>query len=196
MDYQELVSAVATKTGRPDQGDLISLEIREATKWAHLFDFWRRDLSEIPLTYDPPLFTGQILVDTYLPGFRKISYIRKYDPLLGNVGDFLKPVEPDSLFDSFNCRKTDIFYLGGKVLNWFSSTSDSGHIVGYWKMPSIVASSYDSWIAKDHEFIIVNYASAKVFDSIGQEAAAKKHFSYATAMLAALQTNEIETVGR
>ena len=196
MNFPELVDAVAIKTGRPDQQDAIRLALREATLWAHLFDLWRRDVVEIPINYDPAVFTGQLLLDTYLPGLRKVCYWRKYDPLTQAVGEYLKQVDPDNLYDQFKTKKTNVYYLAGRVVNWFSSSSDAGHIIAYWKLPNIDVDNYTSWIATSNPFLLINHAAATIFASIGQQDEARSKMALAQAQMQELGVNEIESAGR
>lgn len=201
MNFQEMVDTVAVDTKRPDQGELISLKLREATLWAHLKDFWRRDIQEKVLNFvsdTTPLgaWKGQVLQDCDLPKVRKISYWRKFDPNTCCAGAYLKPVEPDNLFDTFNRQKTDRYYLSGKVINWISCTQDKAHIVGYWAYPNINIAGYDSWIADQQPFAITNYAASLVFGKIGQQDESKKSLAIALEQLAELAINEVESQGR
>lgn len=196
MNFQELITAVAVITKRPDQGDLITLKLQEATLWAHLEDFWRRDLQEKALTYTTPAFKGQILVDCDLPKLRKISYWRKFDPVHCCVGDYLKPVEPDNLIDEFSRQKINKYYLAGGVINWISSTCDKAHAIGYWAYPNINIAGYKSWIADEQPFILIHWAAAQVLISIGKKDEGNAELGLATTMMRILQTNEVESQGR
>jgi hypothetical protein len=196
MNLSELVDGVVSKTKRPDKADSILLAVQEATIFAHTYDFFRRDMVEIPVEYATPSFKGRLDYGNVLPGFRKIAYWRKFEPITCLVGDYLLPVEADQLIDQFHNAKVDKYYLAGKVLNWISSTSDKAHLIGYYKYPGIKKSDYDSWIAEDHPFVLINYASGIIFGQIGQQDEKVSHQNLAIAQLALVLTSDIESNAR
>lgn len=202
MKLSELLTAVVTKTKRPDLEDDILLAVQEATLFLHQVDFFRRDLIEVPICYDTPTFSGRIDIgaECALPGFRKISYWRKADratriPVAGKDG-FFSQVEPDALLDTFNEQKRNVYYLAGRYINWLSSSKDSLHLIGYWKNPKIGEGEYDSWIADYSPFPIIKYAAGIVFNDIGQKEVGAEEKREAIAMMQVLLQNEIETAGR
>lgn len=198
MNLSELIDAVVSKTGRPDKASTgeILLAIQEATLFSHNYDFFRRDIVELPVEYATASFRGRLDYPALLPGFRKIAYWRKFDPLTCAVGPYLDPVEADQLIDQFKNQKVDKYYLAGKVLNWFSSTSDKAHLIGYYKYPGIKRDNYDSWIAEDHPFPIINYSSGVIFGQIGQQDEKQAHLQLATAQLGEVLTSDIESNAR
>lgn len=191
-----VVDAVTAKTDRPDKAEAILLAVQEATLFAHNYDFFRRDIVEIPVEYREASYKGKIDYASVLPGFRKIAYWRKFEPITCCVGDYLEPVEADQLIDQFRNQKRDRYYLAGKVLNWISSTNDTAHLIGYYKYPGIMKDNYDSWIAKDHPFAIINYASGIIFGQIGQQEEKQTHHALAIAQLQEVLTSDIESNAR
>lgn len=198
MTLTEILDAVASRTKRPDREAEILLAVQEATLFCHSFDFFRRDLAEVPIPYgDQGLSSGQILLDDIvLPAFRKISYWRKWDPIGRIAGSYLSPCEPDALFTSYSLKKQDVYYVAGRVVNWLSSTNDTAHIIGYWRLPDISKSRYTSWIATVQPFAIINRAAAKIFRTVGQQEEGKIAIEDANQMLLVLQMNDIESEGR
>lgn len=196
MNLSEIVDGVVVKTKRPDKADSILLAVQEATLFAHNYDFFRRDIVEKPIEYISAAFKGRLDYDSNLPGFRKIAYWRKFDPITCVPGAYLNPVEADQLLDQFRNQKVDKYYLAGRVLNWISSTSDKAHLIGYYKYPGIKRSDYDSWIAVDHPFPIINYASGIIFGQIGQQDEKQSHQQLAIAQLAQVLTSDIESNAR
>ncbi len=201
MTLSELLDAVGERTNRPDRVDEILLAVQEATLFCHSFEFFRRDIAEVPVVYTTNtnpvgLASGQLIYDTVLPAFRKISYWRKWDPVNLVAGTYLDPVEPDKLFDSYGAKKQDKYYLAGRVLNWLSCSTDKAHIIGYWRFPDISKSRYASWIAEQQPFAIINWATAKIFRTVGQQDEAKVALADAEAQLQVIQTNDIESSGR
>lgn len=197
MNYAELVQAVYQKTQRPDKKELTDLALQEATYWAHTRDLWKRDLVEIPFTYSVAAFTGKISTQADLKRFRQIAYWRKFDPLTGTVGKFLTPKSPDLLTNPrFGTLEKDIYYLAGTALNWFSSTEDTGHIIGYYAFPSTLPTAYFSWIADIVPYIIVNYAAASVCRDTGFIEKAKMLREDAMNFLSELSSSDVTVQGR
>lgn len=208
MTLPELSAAVLTKTRRPDLQKQALLGIQEATHWAHTYDFFKRDLSEISFDFTRsdgpgPLSKGTYPVKDTLPLFRKLAFIRRYDPVSGlpiisgpNNGYF-KQAEPDALIDSRYARaKTDILYLAGSNINWYACTEDRGHIVGYYKLPSLSMETYNSWIADQYPFAIILYAASCVFRDIDQPDVAKANRAEAIEKIEEVRTADIETLAR
>jgi hypothetical protein len=196
MKRPEIIEAVKVRTKRPDLEDEIWLAIQQATLFVHNKDFYKRDFIELPLVYNPPVFRGQIIFDAALPNFRKVGYIRKYDPIGEMVGSFLKEVEPDKQFDYYEKKKTDIFYVAGKVINWTASCEEKAHLVGYWRYPDVSRERYDSWIADAYPFVIIERSCAKVFDTIGQQEASNSCMRAALEAGSLVDINEIVSQGR
>lgn len=198
MTLTEILDAVATQTKRPDLEEQILLDVQEATLFCHSFDFFRRDLIEVPLSYQPlGLQSGQILLnDSLLPAFRKISYWRKWDPVGLVAGNYLSPCEPDVMLNEYRQKKTDVYYVSGRVVNWISSSVDLAHIIGYWRLPDISRSKYNSWIADVQPFAIINRAASKIFRTIGMQEEGNAARADASEMLHILQINDIESEGR
>jgi hypothetical protein len=198
MTLSEMLDAVVSRSKRPDRKEEILLAIQEATLFCHNFDFFRRDMYEVPISYVSVggLQTAQLIYADVLPSFRKIAYWRKWDPVSLVAGKFLSPVEPDAIFDAYNCKKQDIYYVASRVINWYSSTVDQAHIIGYWRFPNVSKSRYESWIAEQSPFCIINRALGKVFRTIGQPDEARAALQDSNEELMQLQTNEIESQGR
>lgn len=199
MNLTEIIAAVVVRTKRPDLEEDILLAVQQATLFCHNSEFYRRDMVELPFNFSAaPAFSGQYIVDSVLPSLRKVSYIRKWDPTVtpAFLGAFLKPVEPDQLFDYYEQKKKDVYYLAGKVINWISCTQDKGHIVGYWRFPDVGRSNYSSWIATTHPFAIVDMAASRIFRNIGQQDESKAAKEDALMELSVVKINEIESAGR
>jgi len=196
MNRTDIIDAVVTRTKRPDLQDEIWLNIQQATLTAHNKDFFKRDLAEVPLVYNPTIIKGQIIVDSVLPAFRKICYIRKYDPDTQTLGSFLTEVEPDKQIDYWNRAKADVYYIGGKVVNWQASTEEKAHIVGYWRFPDVSKEKYDSWIADMYPFCIIERAVSKIFRTIGQEDQARSLQQDIMEADSLVQINEVVSQGR
>jgi hypothetical protein len=162
----------------------------------HAKDLFKRDVAEVPFTYSPAKYKGTIDIMNDLPKFKKLSYWRKWDPISEMMGGYFNEVSPDKLFDTFSCQKTDVYYLGGRVLNWISSTNDPGAIIGYYKAPNLNKVGYSSWIAADYPFVIINYAIADVERSVGKLDESKNAQATAAMLLMELISNEIEAAGR
>jgi hypothetical protein len=173
--FSDTVDKVYTFTNRSDLVAETALAVRQATLSAHRSDFYPRDLTEIQLTLTPDSIF-QLDIPTYFPSWRNFAYIRPYDTTSQTPAPFLLSfLAPDAIFDEYLVEKVNVAYVAGTNLNIKLQGDYGGFLVGYYKNPVLSPdSSYDSWIASDHDAIIVLDAAIKIFGMIGYEEAAAR----------------------
>jgi len=190
MNLSQLISAVYTETNRPDLVSETQQAVLESTLYVHTIDFWRKDVCEALVVFDQPLNYLQVLDISSLPLFRKISYIRKTNPIATqmqqtggqlpytyayppNQFDFLTGVDVGDVLDEYGYERQDIYYEAGDQLNIKSSTQLQYATVGYYAFPNLDASgvNFFSWIARDYPYAIVYKATSAIFGKIGEDKA-------------------------
>lgn len=167
MNFGELCQEVITLTGRPDLAADTQLQVRNATTYFHLMDFWQRDLVERQVTFPAAGNQFQFDIPTLFSNWRRFDYIRKWDPVSQCAGDYIKLAAPAHLFDQFKDKKTDIYYTAGTKANVLSSDSQSAFLVGWYTFPDVIQ-NYQSWIADMIPYAIVEQAAGKIMVVIGK----------------------------
>lgn len=168
MNIADLQAAVIAITGRPDRTAETLQAVQSATLKAHTREFYWRDLIEIPIDLGSAAMVWQVSYKLVSPYFRANKYLRKFDPATNTPGCFLTLVVPENILDAYALAKQDIYYYGGESLNINSSTMDQYYLYGFYNLPDITVSLYNSWIATDYPFAIVYQAAAEVFKAIGK----------------------------
>lgn len=198
--FAQLCADVITKTGRPELIAETQLAVRTATKFLHLRELYLRDSQEDLFTFTNPDFIFQF--DTaQFERYRKIRYIKKYDLVQQATketdADKISECGADNLFDRYNNRKTNIFYVAGNSLNLRSSTQESAFIISWYKYPTVDPNNYNSWIAELYDPAIIDYATAEVFEAIGRQDDANRLKQMVLQVhVPVIQTNDIEATGR
>lgn len=167
MNFGELCQEVMVLTNRPDLVADTQSAVRNATLFLHGMDFWMRDLTERQVVYPASGNQFQFDIPGLFKGWRKFKYIRTWDPVTQTPGRYIKFCEPDKVFDAFDCKKTDIYYVAGRVANILTSCAESAFLVGWYQMPDVMG-SYASWIADILPYAIVEQATGKLLCTIGQ----------------------------
>lgn len=198
--FAQLCQDVITKTNRPELVAETQLAVRDATKLAHLSDFYLRDSVEQLFQYNAADFNFRI--DTsVLARYRKIKYIKKFDldSMVAKEGEdnVIKEVDPTALFDRFNSLKTNVFYLAGTALNLKLSTSERGLLLAWYQYPNTDVENFFSWIADMYSPAIVDMAAAKIFRDVGMTDDANRLEKYVLEVhYPLIRMNEIEATAR
>ena len=174
--FSDTVDKVYTLTNRSDLVAETALAVRQATLSAHRSDYYLRDLTEVQVSFAPALAVYQLDIPTFFPRWRAFSYIRPFDTIASSPASFLLEfLKPEAIFDEYLIEKNDVAYVAGTNLNIKLAASYGGFLVGYYLNPILTPdTSYNSWVASDHDAIIVLDATIKVFGMIGYEEAAAR----------------------
>jgi hypothetical protein len=154
--YTDIVAAVIQWTSRPDLTAETDLAIRQAVRSAHKAGTFYRDLATVSLT---GLATDQIQaidLSTAAPDYRKLAYVKptNYDLKYEEVGVL-------DLFDQDKYLRSDVFYVVGNTLNIRAASPSSTITLVYYRNPTLTPlSALDSWIATNHQDLIVCWAAA------------------------------------
>ena len=172
--FAELVADVKIITNRPDMDSQIKHAVKVATLKAHQSDYYYKDLFETAITFDTAAFTQSIDYRSIIPRWRSLKYLRKYANSL--PGAFFSILTPEQTLDGYGSLKDDICYVAGEQIEVRSSTEDDYMLLGCYLNPMLTEEGYNSWIAKDHPYVIEYDAAARIFRQIGfdEQAAAMR----------------------
>ena len=191
MTFAELLTNVYTITNRPDLVAETKMAIKQATLKAHHFDFFPKDLYENVLSFSNADYIQQLDYRALVPNWRALKYLRKYDAVGLTPGMELSILNVDQVFDGYALEKTDVCYLAGVNINIKSSTSEQYYIFGCYVHPSIDENTYNSWIALDAPFAIINEAARNIFKLIGFDEMSRTYDQLVTEQFAELQRNNL-----
>jgi len=171
--FSDTIAEVYTLTNRPDLVAETILAVRQATLSAHRSDYYFRDITEAVIT-PTPASVFQFDIPTWFPRWRAFSYIRPYDTLTGSLASYLVDfLKPEAIFDEYLIEKQNVAYVAGTNLNVKMQANVGGFIVGYYQNPVLIPeANYNSWVATDHNSIVVIDAAIRVLAAIGYEQAA------------------------
>lgn len=191
MTYDEIVSAVYSVTGRPDRIAETALAVGQATLKAHQSDYYYKDLFETGIQFDSSTYFQQIPYRDLFPAYRAIKYIRIYDAVNQCPGNFLTLVPTEKVIDDYLIARTDIFYVAGAEINISFCQPNQYIIIGVWLNPVVTSVGYNSWIALDNPYAIINDAAATVFKMIGKDEEAAAYRTLVAEQYALLATSNI-----
>lgn len=184
-----LITDVYTLTNRPDLEAETKLAVKKATLKLHQSDFYKKDLFETGIQWNPIGFFQSLDYKTIHPRWRKLDYLRKYEN--GQASTFFTILTPQETIDRYNVQKENICYLAGAFYEIRSNTQDQYMLLGAWINPDITDEGYSSWIADEHPYAIIVDAAASVFKSIGQDEKAAYFKQEVTEQIALLRQNQI-----
>ena len=163
MTLEELQNEVILLTSRPDLVDRTLQAVKSATLKMHQREFWRRDLKEVGIQFDLADYLQSFDIYEFIPKFRSIAYLRKYN------ADLLKVIEPEQVFDYSGSERTNVCYLAGNILQIKSSDPATYFLLGYYAHPDVTTEGWDSWIAKEFPSAIIYEAATTIAASIGYQ---------------------------
>lgn len=169
MTLTELQDEVYAITNRPDLADRTLSAIRASTLKLHQADYFYKDLFESGITFSTSAYLQQIEYRTLFPRWRALKYIRKSDVNAYAGGTILEVITPEQILDDYKCNRNDVCYVAGETINIRSSTDLQYIFLGCYLNPNVTISGYNSWIAKDHPWAIIQTAAAQIFRSTGKQ---------------------------
>ena len=204
MNFSELVDKVCNEVNRPDMtftqdggsGEAVNA-VLSSTVTLHTREFYWRDIATLQAKFDYAAYIQSLDLSVF-PRFRRMSYVRKWDPSMQAFQsdpsvtppanwpaglNFLAQVTPDNVMDTYGYEKTDIWYAAGNSLYIKSSTLLNYALLGYYALPRLIAGSdnrysvFDSWIATTYPWAIIYHAASKLFAQIGQQDTSRKYDS-------------------
>lgn len=185
MYFPELVEKVMTETNRPDLIKETQNAIQAATMWAHTLDYWYKDSVAAFAEFNVQQH-NQILDVSTIDRFRAISYVRR-NPDENKYGFsrpvgswwlehnpvFMQRVDPDDILDDFRLYRKNVYFQMGYSLYMRADIPFRTALLGYYTYPNTHLANngqnFNSWIAAENPYIIIYYATASIFNKIGDE---------------------------
>ena len=162
MTYDELVEGVITNTNRPELLAETRLAVKRSTIKMHNLDLFQYDLTQGSISFQPTI-NPRVDLKLLGPRFRKLAEVRVVD-ISGNISP---PLERLNLLDSYKKVGQAGYLTVGAALEIKSAATISRVLITYYSNPLTQEGSYDSWIATNHPFAIIDDASAGVLASVG-----------------------------
>jgi len=172
MTLTELTNSVYSITNRSDLVAITDLYVKQSTLRLHHQGFFYKDLFETGIVFPSPDFLQQIDIKSVIPRWRATNYIRKSD-INGSLGDFMEDIKVfQNSIDSYNVVRDDVYYISGNLINIRSSSMLQYALYGCYRNPDLTTAGYDSFIAIDHPYAIINDAASNIFKRIGKDSEA------------------------
>lgn len=157
--FTDLVAEVVDITGRPDLIERIERAVSSATLELHSSGFFKSDLREKVVNFPTSSFTQSLIIDDFLPNFRKISLIL--------APTQIELITPSCLFDDYGAYRTDVAYEAGRVINIKTKVEITSAYILYYSLPDVKKTNYASWIADQLPRAVVAKAASSVSRSTG-----------------------------
>lgn len=206
MTFSELFAEVVTVTNRPELLDDIKVGLRRSTLKMHGLEFWKFDLQQKYVSISPQSYNFQISIADNFPNWRQWCFIKGfnptgYDSLLNTyTGSWLQdfnPADANRLINSYGKQFSDVYYTAGKDCNFRSSIPLQMILVGYYSRPVITPEiQYDSWIAREYPYAIIDDACKGIFKAIGMDDKVKLFDQMVAEHIQVLKTNYLEDQSR
>lgn len=205
MTFAELVSDICAEVNRPEMtfksqggtGEAVRAAI-SSTLTLHTRETYYKDIVEQLVMLPASAYIFAVPTDT-LVRYRKMAYIRKWDPSwnayqldpttgapstafgMPSTLGLLKEISPDNIFDIYAYERVNVWYAAGNIVQCKSDTALTQVKVGFYQRPNLTRDTaedypqYSSWIAEQHPYAIIYHAASKIFTSIGQLENSRKY---------------------
>jgi hypothetical protein len=178
-DYNYLVNTVTTLCNRPDLAATgeIGIAVQAATLKLHQRSYYSLDNVDKQLVAERNDFFHQIDLSLVFPLYRKISYLRKWNPSATNIltntqigqatSGFIRIItDPAEALGSYREEINDVAYISGAtILNMRLGTSEQYFLCGYFANPNLTPATWNSWISVQAPFAIIFQALADLYAS-------------------------------
>lgn len=174
--FDDLRQEVFNCTNRKDLYNETNTALKSATLLAHQSQYWDRDLFETGIDFGEELTLQELDYSSLIPNWRAAKYFRKHSGVVDEEGGVLFTIlTPDEMFDLNGIQKNNVCYLAGEKFKFRSYEAFRYILLGCYRNPVVVESSYDSWIGKQHPYAVVFAAARIVFKAIGLDSEAKMY---------------------
>jgi hypothetical protein len=162
--YTDIFDGVVAWTNRPSLVAETNLAIRQAVRTAHRAGTFPKDLCTLPLTVSTDQ-VQQIDLSSVAPDLRAIARVFPTD-----LDYEYKEVQVLDLFDNDGYARTDVFWLIGTNLMVRAAAPYSALSISYYRHPVLAPiENLSSWIAIEHQDLIILWAAATVLTFIGEQ---------------------------
>lgn len=186
--YQRIIQYLDDDVGRADlkAAGIYDRRIQRSLAKYHRKEFWQRDIVDSdPIIFPQPSQLQQLDLRG-LPRFRKLAYLRDYDPSAQSVnsqnqvqygvaGPHYEEISLPFGTDYFGYDKNMVFYRAGEVINMRSRATIRAVLCGYYVDPLVEpVANINSWIADLYPDLIAADAKSRIFADIGKSGEAKE----------------------
>jgi hypothetical protein len=173
MNFTEVVNQVIATTLRPDKINDIRNDVNAAVNFCCAGTDFARDLQERSITIDSGLYAQSMLLSEFTR-FRKFKYLRPT-----NRNKYLTLADPAKIFSPRGCEEVDTYYIAGDQVNYKLGTLASTMYIGWFAYPPTLTDAAPTfWLLEAAPFMIIDWAIAKTFRSIGDDTSATKHENF------------------
>lgn len=191
--WAELLDETYKLTKRPDAVTLTEQHLRKAVRTAHKSGKYWRDLQVAQLTNLPLDQVQEVQLATVAPRLRAVARLTSAT----NAQLEYKPVTIDDLLDNDGYLRTNVYWGLGSVLQVRAAAPEASLTLTYYQYPVVSPeASFNSWIAEEHSDLLVNLTAGGVLAAFGEQETARRIDSLAALLLADLQQDNLEIVGR
>lgn len=195
MTFDELKEEVFLLTNRRSFIAETESAIRAATLKAHKSDFYSKDLHEQGVEFPTVEFRQSLDYISLIPNFRSLKYLRRVETPTDDVGAFFEIVAADNVLDSYNCNRTQIAYVAGRVLEIRADVEFQFALLGAYVSPVVRVGAYDSWVAEQFPFAIIYEVCRIIFRMVGQIEESNAFGQLAAEQIAELRMSALSDVG-
>ena len=169
MNLPEVLTEVLRLTNRPDKSAETVVAINKAISYCTLKGSFRRDLVEASIAISPSAYGATISL-AGLTRFRRFTYVKPTA-----VKRYLEPIGEAQVFSPSNNTQLDRYYVAGTSLTYTLSQLTSSLEVGYLTYAPVLAvgSLETHWMLDLMPFAIIDLATARIFQSVGDDSSAK-----------------------
>ena len=194
MNFTELQTEVMAWTKRPDLEVQTRSAIRTATLFAHRSDNYWRDLVDgtlVPIS----AAEGVISIADYLPRFRELASLR---PIAADGTQWreLEQRDIDDLMDDYRSARRHWFVGVSTGIRYNTEVLTPNLRVAYYIDPDVNPTTFNSWIADKYPDVIIKWATALMFRTIGNSEESRAELESAQALLQTLVQHDFNLKGR
>lgn len=194
MNFTEIEAEVTAWTKRPDLAVQARSAIRTATLFAHRSDNYWRDLVDgtlVPIS----AAEGVISLEDYMPRFRELASLRPISAD-GTQWRELEQRDIDDLMDDYRSPRKHWFCGISSGIRYNTELLTPNLRVAYYVDPDVNPTTYNSWIAVKYPDVIIKWATALMFRTMGNTEESRAELESAQALLQTLVQHDFNIKGR
>lgn len=194
MNFTEIEAEVTAWTKRADLAAQTRSAIRTATLFAHRSDNYWRDLIDgtlVPIS----AAEGVISAQDYLPRFRELASLRP-QAADGTLWRELEQRDVDDLMDDYRSARRHWFFGTSAGIRYNTEVLTPMLRVAYYADPDVNSATYNSWIADKYPDVIIKWATALMFKTMGNSEESRAELEMAQALLQTCVAHDFNIKGR
>jgi hypothetical protein len=192
MDVNAAIAEVQRITNRPDKVVAILTAINRALSFCVMKGEFEQDVLEKTFTINSSLYGDTISLITapnVLTRFRRFKYLKPTGALY-----YIKKLDSDKLFTPGGFMQTDKYFLQGTNLTYTLSKTSATLECAYYTYPLRLDTTVNMthWILDMAPDVIIELASAKIFNDIGDETSANRYQASGLELYQVLKADQVQ----